>query len=252
MGGYGTGDELLLWERLVAGLRPDLVLVAFFPNDVRNNVERAWFDLRAGRVVQVAEPPRPRARWLYDAQKFLVARSHLAYLTKNAATTWSGAAPDPRQAPPAAPRGQLVEDEGVFLAQPPPDIARGWTLSFALLAELCGRVAATGARCAVVLVPDRYQVDAALWGRHVARLGLDAAAFDLERPQRLFATWSSETGIPVIDLLPELQARNRDNTFYYEIDAHWNEAGHALVAETLLRELVARGLVGAARESGVR
>lgn len=243
MGGYGTSDELLLWQRTVAGLRPDLVIVAFFPNDVRNNVERAWFDLREGRVVQVAEPPRPRVRWLYEAQKFLVSRSHLAYLLKSAALTLSGAAPDRREEPPNAPHGKLLEDEEVFLTEPSPGIARGWTLTLALLAELARQVEASGGRCVVALVPTRYQVDAALWRLHAERLGLDATAFDLELPQRRFAAWSAETRIPVIDLLPELRRRNRDNSFYYDQDAHWNAAGHRVAAETLLQELAARGLL---------
>lgn len=108
VGGYGTADELLLWERAVAALRADLVLAAFFPNDVRNNVERTWFDLREGRVVQVAEPPRPRVRWLYEAQKFLVSRLHLAYLVKNAALTLSGTAPDRRTEAAAVDRKSVV------------------------------------------------------------------------------------------------------------------------------------------------
>lgn len=247
VGGYGTADELLLWERAVAALRADLVLAAFFPNDVRNNVERTWFDLREGRVVQVAEPPRPRVRWLYEAQKFLVSRLHLAYLVKNAALTLSGTAPDRRTEAAAVPHGKLVEEEDVYLVDPPPRLARGWPLTFALLAELARRVEASGARYAVVLVPDRYQVDAALWRQHAERLGLDPAAFDLEQPQRRFAEWSSETGIPVIDLLPELRRRNRDNSFYHLLDAHWNAAGHQVAAEALLRELDAGGLLDVPR-----
>jgi lysophospholipase L1-like esterase len=243
VGGYGTSDELLLWERVAAALRPDVVLVAFFPNDVRNNLERGWFDLHEGRVVHVAEPPRPRVRWLYEAQKFLVSRSHLAYLVKSSMLTLSGAAPDRREEALAAPRGPLVEDEDAFLVEPAPRLARGWTLTFALLGELARRVEASGARYAVVLVPNRYQVDAALWRRHAQALELDEEAFDLETPQRRFAEWSRATGIAVVDLLPELRRRNVDNTFYYEQDAHWNAEGHRVAAEELLAELDARGLL---------
>jgi hypothetical protein len=219
------------------------VLVAFFPNDVRNAVDRGWFDLRDGRVAQVAEPPRPRLRPLYEAQKFLVSRSHLAYLVKTAALTLSGAAPDRREDAPAAAGGRLIEDEDVFSREPSARVTRGWTLTLAVLGELARRVEAAGARCVVVLVPNRYQVDASLWSRHAARLGIDPAAFDLELPQRRFAEWSRETGVPVVDLLPELRRRNRDNSFYYEQDAHWNAEGHRVAAEALLRELQGRGLL---------
>ena len=241
VGGYGTSDEILLWERVVAALRPDVVLIAFFPNDVRNNLDRPWFDVHEGRVTQVAEPPRPRVRWLYEAQKFLVSRSHLAYMFKNAALTLSGTAPDGRSAASDAPPSVLLEDEDVFLIEPPPRIVRGWALSLALVADLARRVEASGARCAVVLVPNRYQVNPGLWRRHVEQLTLDRRAFDLEIPQRRFGEWSRQSGIPAIDLMPELRRRDHDNSLYYERDAHWNEAGHRVAAEVLLRELDSRG-----------
>ena len=239
VGGYGTGDELLLWERAIAPMGPSVVLVGFFANDVRNNVDRALFDCRDGRLLQVQEPPRPRVRWLYEAQKSLVARSHLAYLVKNAAR---GAAPD---APERVAGAWLVEDEEVFALDPSPRIQRGWTLTLALLDELRRRVEAAGARFAVVAVPNRYQVDDAWWSQHVRRLGLDPAAFDRRTPQRRLGEWAARTGSELIDLLDAFREANRANRFYYVVDAHWNAAGHRLAAETLLRELAARGLLTA-------
>lgn len=243
VGGYGTGDELLLWERCVAALRPDLVLVGFFPNDVRNNVDRAFFDVRDGRVVQVAEPPRPRVRWLYEAQKILVSRSHLAYLVKSAALGLQGEAPDRPARTAGGSPVPLLEDEDVFAVGPSPLVTRGWTLTLALLGELRRRVEAQGARFAVVVFPNRYQVDDGLWAEHTRRLGLEPEAFDLRAPHRRLAAWSAETGATVVDVLEEFRQLNRANSFYYLQDAHWNAAGHRRAAEALLRELDARGLL---------
>lgn len=234
VGGYGTSDELLLWERVIAPLRPHLVLVGFFPNDVRNNLERGWFELRAGRVLQVREPPRPRVRWLYETQKSLVARLHLAYLLKSALL--GAEAPDPR-------RGTLVEDEEVFAIRPSARIERGWALTLALLAELKRRVAAAGGRFAVVVFPTRFQVDAALWRAQAGRLGLDPAAFELEAPQRRLGEWAEREDVQLIELLADFRAANQQNSFYYRIDAHWNATGHRLAAGVLWRELLGRGLL---------
>ena len=41
--------------------------------------------------------------------------------------------------------------------------------------------------------------------------------------------------------MPELRRRGGDNTLYHERDAHWNEAGHRVAADVLLRELDSRG-----------
>lgn len=236
VGGYGTGDELLLWERALAGLRPDLVLVGFFANDVRNNVERALFDVREGRVLQVREPPLPRVRWLYEIQKFLVARAHLAYLVKSAAVGAAGQDP-------ISDRGALVEDEEIFAVDPSPRTERGWTLTLGLLGELRRRAEASGARFGVVVFPTRYQVDDALWAAHTRRLGLDPAAFDLRTPQRRLGHWAAQTGTELLDLVAAFRNAEHGRRYYYVIDAHWNAAGHELAAEAMLRELDARGLL---------
>lgn len=237
VGGYGTADELLLWDRALATLRPDLVLVGFFANDVRNNVERPFFDVREGRVVQVQEPPRPRVRWLYECQKFLVARSHLAYLVKSAF------APGGQE---QAQRGVLAEDEDAFAVDPSPRIARGWTLTLELLAELRRRAEAAGARFAVVVFPTRYQVSDTLWAAQTRRLGLDPAAFDLRTPQRRLGEWAQASGTELIDLLEAFRSAAPAGGLYFSIDAHWTAAGHALAANTICEGLLGRGSLEAA------
>ena len=246
VGGYGTGDELLLWQNAVAVLRPDIVLVGFFPNDARNAVDRAFFDVKDGRVVQIGEPPRPRVRWLYEVQKFLVSRSHVGYLVKNAALSLQAEVPGPPRTVDAGSRTvSLLEDEDVFAVDASPRVSRGWTLALAMLGELRRRVESQRARFAVVAFPNRYQADDALWKAHTERLGLDPADFDLRTPQRRLAEWSAESGTMVIDLLSAFRERNRDDSFYHARDAHWNAAGHRRAAEGLLRELNARGLLAA-------
>jgi hypothetical protein len=237
VGGYGTGDELLLWERALEALRPDVVLVGFFANDVRNNVDRPFFDVRDGRVVQVEEPPRPRVRWLYECQKFLVSRSHLAYLVKGAL-----AGGDQQQAL----RGALAEDEDAFAVNPSPRTERGWAMTLALLSELRRRVEAAGARFAVVVFPTRYQVSDALWAAQARRLGLDPAGFDLRTPQRRLGEWAQGSGTELIDLLDAFRGAAPRGGLYFSIDAHWTAAGHALAADTLCESLLGRGLLSAA------
>jgi hypothetical protein len=174
-------------------------------------------------------------RALYEAQKLLVARSHLAYLVKSAAGRAAGQDP-------ASDRGPLVEDEEVFAVNPSPRTQRGWTLTLALLGELRRRAEAAGARFALVVFPTRYQVDDALWAAHTRRLGLDPAAFDLRTPQRRLGEWAARTGTEWIDLLDAFRDASPTG-FYYSTDAHWTPAGHRLVAEVLCETLLRRGLL---------
>src|SRR4029434_3299466 len=75
-------EELILWEKLGRSIAPDLVLLAFYPNDVRNNEDRGFFDLHEGRVLAVKEPPLPNVRFVYDVRKWLASHSHVYMLFK--------------------------------------------------------------------------------------------------------------------------------------------------------------------------
>jgi len=233
--GYGTGEELILWERLGRSLQPDLVLLGFYPNDVRNNADRRLFELRDGQVVPIKDAPLPNVRWIYDLRKTLASRSHLYMLIKQgldaSRTTRAGGDQTP------------MEAEEVFARDPSPKVAGGWGLTLALLDALRAKVEADGARFAIILFPTRFQVDDSLWRSHAQRNRLDVDEYDLMLPQRQLAAWSAASGATLIDLLDVFRAANRSNRFYHIVDAHWNPDGHRLAAETIWTELTSRGLI---------
>ncbi len=223
--GVGTAREIHLWEKLGRPLAPDIVVLGFYPNDVRNNAERDDFTIEGGRVVLRIEPraPRPLAR----ARAWLAAHAHLFILIRsgqNALDEWRD--------PPAA-----IESEEVFVREPPARVRRGWEMTRALLSDLALRVRASGARLVVVLIPTRFQVDDALWRAHAAAQGLDPAVYDLRLPNRTLQDWALSSGVTLVDLLEGFRARNTANTFYYAGDAHWNAAGHRLAAQLILEGL---------------
>lgn len=244
--GAGTGEEVLLWERLGRSLEPDVVILGFYPNDVRNNVERRYFAVSGGAVVQRKEPRLPRVRWIYDTRKLLAAHSHLYMLLKGARDAWRETGEDPGEGPPAGTDGKpvrLLETEEVFEVPPSPAIVEGWDLTEALLEDLKERVTSSGARFVLTVFPTRYQVDEALWRAHAGDVGIDPDLYDLETPSRRLGAWAERAGAEVIDLLEPFREANRSNSFYYEVDAHLNPAGHRLAAEVLRRALIGRGLI---------
>jgi len=236
--GYGTGEELILWQRLGRRLNPDLVLIGFYPNDVRNNADRRLFELKEGRPAQAREPPLPKVRWIYDARRYLSSHSHL-YMLGNLALDELAAgrraeARDRGQSPQA---GEPLEAEEVFARIPSRQVEEGWRLTLALLEELRSQVEAAGARFAVVVFPTRFQVDDALWEEHARKIGLEPDQYDLRIPQRALGQWSAAAGVTLLDLLEPFRSGNVSNTFYYRLDAHWNPAGHRLAAESILAGL---------------
>jgi hypothetical protein len=189
--------------------------------------------------VAAREPKRPRSRWIYDARKSLAARSHLYVLAKHGKKAlgdwWSGR--DSRRGEGGA--ATPLEAEEVFAREPSPEVAYGWDLTLALLETLREEVESAGASFVVAVFPTRFQVDDLLWEAHARRLGLDPARFDLTAPQRVLGEWARRSGVSSIDLLEAFRERNRGNSFYFDVDAHWNPAGHRLAALRLLHELTA-------------
>ncbi len=231
--GYGTDRELILWERFGRGLRPDLVVLGFYPNDVQNNADRGLFGLDGDRAVALEEPGRPGRSWRTRNREFLAAHSHLYILIRLGL----------KEIDRVREEEQSRESEEVFARSPSERIATGWTLTLALLDEMRRRVEAEGARFVVVVFPARYQVDDALWEAQAKHLGLDPLAFDLKKSQRLLKEWAEKSGAPLIDLLDEFRSRNVSNSFYFSTDGHWNRDGHRLAAELILEGLIAQGLL---------
>lgn len=238
--GYGTAEELRLWERLGPELSPDVVLVGLYTNDIGNNVERGLFVLDgAGSLLKAREPKRPKARWAYDARHWLAARSHLYMLAKEGLRGGlrgkEAQAVDGRD-------GAFLEAQEAFATVPEPaNPPASWRLTLALLDALRLSVEASGARFAVVLLPARFQVYEEIWREHSAALGLEPGRYDLETPGKILAAWSSRTGAQVIDLLGPFRDRAPASPpLYFRIDTHFTAAGHRLAAEVVLEALPQR------------
>ena len=223
--GYGTGQELLLLRELGEGLKPDIVVLAFFWNDIANNVERDShrFQLVSGQVVPPppievlpavstsAPPPRRNAR---------LRHSYLYRFTSDRMKSvrfW------------AKHLLGIPHEDGDRL--PPERREAAWTLERALMRELRDTTAALGARLLVVIIPEQAQVQP---DAHV--LGLVEADYQIQ--DRLL-TIGREEGIAVADLLPGLARAYAESgtQLYYRQDRHLRPGGIAVAAEQVLAEL---------------
>lgn len=220
--GYGIGQELLLFRADGAGYEPDLVLLFAFPfNDLADNVRgagsynhylsyrcgRPYFERRDGGVAALENegPVRVGAldRWL----GFLRLYSSV-YRT-----------PQPAEAP-------AFRNIDVFRLDRSAAVRDALELTALLIESLDRNVAGTGARLAVVLVPDRYQAgqtDGKRWTLEQRRRAAVALRGRLER-----------AGIPYLDLFEELRTEvDRGGLPYFRHDPHFSPAGHRIVARAV-------------------
>ncbi len=125
---------------------------------------------------------------------------------------------------------------GVQLRDPPPEVATAYARlgqTLGVYQQLCQ---STGVRFAVLLAPQRYQVQPVDWDLAVKSYGLVPAAFDLERCNRVIAAQCSEHGIPCIDPTEAMRrayASTGEELYLPRGDMHWSAAGNRVVADVL-------------------
>src|SRR5690606_8298305 len=68
---------------------------------------------------------------------------------------------------------------GVFLREPPPEIAAAYERLFRVLADFEAACRAHGVPCAVLVFPQRFQIDPGDWRLAVDHYALRPEAFDL-------------------------------------------------------------------------
>ena len=107
-----------------------------------------------------------------------------------------------------------------------------WGIVPYALRDLKTAVDDDGAQFGVFVIPDRRQIYDEDWAAALAKLpDLDPADLDRERSTHMIMEILDTNEIPALNLLDPFRAA--DERLYFEIDGHWNAAGHTLTAELL-------------------
>lgn len=221
--GYGTDQELILFERLIPIYRPDEALLAFFStNDFDDSLYGNLFAVRGDQLVRLplSDASSPKYRY-YRRQAFIEAfpghqtlmrHSHLVNFIRR---RWSA-----------------LEHARIFRApstdNPEEREERAWRLTRMLLVAWRETARRHGIEPRLLVVPSWEQVS----GGGDARAGA--------RTARVIAL-ARELAVPLVDPIQALRAaaRGSDPVFYAK-DRHMTAAGHRVVAQKLQECLFAR------------
>ena len=244
--GYGTDQELLLFESKGKAYAPSRVLVFYYANDLWNNVSPKGIGAERGykpifkpapgglRLEGVPVPESPfwderywsSRPWTARADRYLRQRWHLYVLGAKAL------APEIRR-----PQQQQFY-QGLYGADNPERFRPVWQRTEAVLAAFNQAIKKAGAHMTLVYVPAIVQVEDDNWRTKRELNGL-VGEFDLGRPNRELAGIAQRHGIDFVDLYPDFAAAEKG---LYFRDSHWNPAGHRLAAHALAKHLQRGGL----------
>lgn len=229
--GYGPMEEARFFEAIASRFDPDLVLIAtFVANDAVEALDRAWRldDSRSAAVEARAEAERRLRRIVRRSMVLQIVNQRIEQVAERLQPARQPS-PDRRLLSYAAPlRG---------------DIARGFDEAARAARRISTAAAAGGAKTAVVLVPARFQLDAADFARirgDVTRFGF---TIDPDAASRRFEQAYRPLGLPVLDLLTPFRASPDPLAIFFQRTVHLTPAGHAVAAEALAQFIDANALL---------
>jgi lysophospholipase L1-like esterase len=256
--GYGNDQEYLQWREKARLWEPDDVVLVITPyTDIVDNLfpnrygypKPCFIPTETGEL-QLTNVPVPRTSEFSNEETTgvdiealgslagLLSRSYLARMLVNAGSRYKGIRKAleshdliPRRLP------GYDWEYPLYLSTPSQQTREAWRIMFGILDLFDREVRGAGHQFTVVIVPSIIQVYPELWEQFRAgHAAPHTGTLDREMPNKVIRSWCRDRHVPVIDLLPEFAAAGRTNAYlYYPYNRHWTPAGHALVADALLR-----------------
>jgi lysophospholipase L1-like esterase len=231
--GYGPVEELHFFESVAATLQPDLVIETIF---VGNDAEEAA--RTASRLKTEGQTPAtPVSDSVASRVRRLIRRSMVLQLLRLRVVAAT-----------ARFRGVLTAPEPPlqsYEASPAPRIAEGLAVSRQCVRDIASIAARLGASTAVALMPARFQVDDADYGR--LKEAVAAAGGELRRDAATerFDAALADLLLPRLDLLPALRRALPGPDLFFQETVHLTPRGHTVVADALYRFIEERHLLTA-------
>ena len=229
--GYGPMEEARFFQTVASRFEPDLVLVVtFVANDAVEALDRAWRldDSRPAAVEAQAAAELRLRRIVRRSMVLQIVNQRVDQVTER-----------------MLPARQPSPDRRLLSYATPlrDDIARGFDQAARALRHVATDAATRGARTAAVLMPARFQLDDADFGRirgDVTRFGF---SIDQDAASRRFSEAYRPLGLPVLDLLTPLRASADPLAVFFQRTAHLTPLGHAVAADALARFIDANALL---------
>jgi lysophospholipase L1-like esterase len=238
--GYGPVEELLFFKEMVSRLQPDLVIETVF---VGNDAEEA---LRSAPRLSADPRDTPEAvgDTLQTRLRRIVRRSMVLQVLRLrvlSATERFTVALSPPEPPLQS-----------YAANPAPRIAEGLSIARECIRQMADVASSAGARTAVVLMPARFQVDDADYGRLKEAVAAAGGELVRDAASARFDAALAPLPLPRMDLLPALRKTLPGPDLFFQETVHLTPRGHIVVADALEKFITATNLLPGAAPSGDR
>ena len=250
--GYGTGQELLLFEQEGARYQANVVVVVvFLGNDIGDNsfrpdplraeqTSRPTFELDSERMIRVVPGAAPDTG--PDPRQALRDCCLLYNVFETGVLLKLSSGPVRDQPEVEWDARYLVRS--LYEKDPDAEMERAWRITERLLGLMRDRVKSENVQLLVVGAPDWLALDEAAWQERMGGTRTASGLYARDQPSRMLSDIAAKSGVPYIDLTPVLAGASDAEPLYFPIDTHWTPAGHAVVAQAIEAKLREMGLDG--------
>lgn len=230
VGGWGTAQELFFLRAEGLKYNPDLIILDFSPRDIPENAISQLAAVENGRLVEniPVKASMPKRTLLFC--------SRYSQICSLAQTAILGGFK-------LGKNDKVLKREDILLRESPSEFNKSLEETFLLIKEIKKTADSKKIPLVMLIIPNKEQADDEKLKKFMEDYSLTKEQIEHDKFQKLARKFASENSIPYIDLLPQFRQRNINNTFYFEIDGHWNEKGHQLAAELLHNYLLGNGIV---------
>ena len=132
---------------------------------------------------------------------------------------------------------RVQAERAVVFVEPWPDwLAEQWLSLSKTLKQVRQTASEAGIPILLVLIPDETQVEGGV--QDMVRNDLGGLRLDFGAPQRRLLALCSESGIPVLDLLPSFKAGySAGKRVYLPQDTHWSPEGQELAGRLVAKKI---------------
>ncbi|MCG3198780.1 MAG: hypothetical protein GHCLOJNM_03287 [bacterium] len=218
--GFGTGDQLRMYEYLGSSLGPDLVMIQFsLINDLSENLFCRWYHVEQGEVFPGGFGD---SKGSFPIVEFLGSHSHLAQFARMRAYRLFGNRAERLAAIERhKQRFHPLLYRNVGSAT---EFTADWEVTLAYLKTIRDRARKDGALTFLVVRPLDPDVDGTRSSKY---------------PRDILEVFCRDQGIEHLDLTPSFREKSGGNIYRYRFreDSHWTPLGHRWAAEEILPRL---------------
>lgn len=277
VGGYGTLQEYLVFRDIGRKYKPDVVLLGFYANDVRNNSMILESILNQGSMKVSSRPfvdtsdtsglKISRVDYEGAHRRYLLAKerkSNLDLLEKlknqsalvnllrravrNSKSTFNTSNSNENNS--SKNDARFFSIYGINYCHEHPDYTKAWNVTKLILDRLNSDISRMGSKLVVFTVPALHEVDLKHMEKAINKTPQGMLCLEKPPRYRRLSSILRNLNIEYIDLLPTFRdvTKNNEVNLFRISDGHWNERGHSLAAKNLYSALVRRNLINAAEK----